>query len=138
MDVRAHRPSVAWAPQSQSRLADHAPTAAKGRGICAHLNPPKGASLSEAFEPAAARRLAHRLELPHTPKPGSWVHSAAIELRGLSQPCLTRRLAELETLRHDTKAWEHERHAQQTGVDWQLTTEDARMRLTRLSPQSQG
>ena len=63
---------------------------------------------------------------------------AEIELRVLTKQCLNRRIAAIETLRQETKAWEHERNAKQTGVDWQFTTEDARIRLKRLYPQYQG
>jgi hypothetical protein len=70
--------------------------------VCDNLNPHKGTSLYEAFEPQEARRL----ELHYTPKHGSWLNIAEIELSVLSKPCLTRRIADLETLRHETKAWE--------------------------------
>jgi DDE superfamily endonuclease len=138
VDVREQRTSVDWAHQIKSLLDDHYPTAEKVRVICDNLNTHKVASLYEAFEPAEARRLARRLELHHTPKHGSWLNIAEIELSVLSKQCLNRRIAELETLRHETKAWERERNAQQTGVDWQFTTEDARIRLKRLYPQYQG
>jgi DDE superfamily endonuclease len=103
-----------------------------------NLNTHKVASLYEAFEPAEARRLARRLELHYTPKHGSWLNIAEIELRVLSKQCLDRRIADLEILRQETKAWEHERNAKQTDVDWQFTTEEARIRLKRLYPQYQG
>jgi len=138
VDVREQRTRVDWAHQIKSLLDDHYPTAEKVRVICDNLNTHKVASLYEAFEPAEARRLARRLELHHTPKHGSWLNIAEIELSVLSKQCLNRRIAELETLRHETKAWERERNAQQTGVDWQFTTEDARIRLKRLYPQYQG
>jgi DDE superfamily endonuclease len=102
--------------------------------VCDNLNTHKVASLYEAFEPQEARRL----ELHYTPKHGSWLNLAEIELSVLSKPCLHRRIADLETLRHETKAWEQERNAKQTGVDWRFTTEDARMKLKRLYPQYQG
>ena len=74
-----------------------------------------------------------------TPRPshGSWLNIAEIELRGLTKPCLARRIAAIETLRQDTKAWEHARNAKPTGGDWPFTTDDARMRFTRLYPQYQ-
>jgi DDE superfamily endonuclease len=136
--VREHRTSVDWAHQIQALLDDHYPTAEKVRVVCDNLNTHTSASLYEAFEPQEARRLAQRLELHHTPKHGSWLNIAEIELSVLSKQCLHRRIADLATLRHETKAWEHERNAKQTGVDWQFTTEDARIRLKRLYPQYQG
>ena len=88
--------------------------------VCDNLTTHKIASLYEAFAPTEARRLARRLELHYTPKHGRWLN-----------------IAEIEMLRQDTKAWEHRRNAKQTGVDWQLTTEDARIRLKCLYPQYQ-
>jgi DDE superfamily endonuclease len=137
IDISVQRPAVAWAPQLQHLLDDCDPNADTVTVVCANLKTPKIASLYEAFAPAEARRLARRLEIHDTPKHGSWLHSAEIERSVLTQPCLHRRIAAIETLRHATKAWEHERHAKQTGVDWPLTTDDARIRLRRLSPQFQ-
>ena len=138
VDVSEQRTGVDWAHQGQHRLDDHYSQAAKVRLICDNLNTHKVASLYEAFEPAEARRLARRLELHYTPKHGSWLNIAEIELSVLSKQCLDRRIADLEILRQETQAWEHERNAKQTGVDWQFTTEDARIRLKRLYPQYQG
>jgi hypothetical protein len=138
VDVREQRTGVDWAYQVQHLLDDHYPTADKVRLVCDNLNTHKVASLYEAFEPAEARRLARRLELHYTPKHGSWLNIAEIELSVLSKQCLDRRIADLETLHQEPKAWEHERNAKQTGVDWQFTTDDARIRLKRLYPQYQG
>jgi hypothetical protein len=76
--------------------------------------------------------------LHYTPKQGSWLNIAELALRVLTKQCLDQRMAEFETLRHETKAWEHARNAKQTGVDWRFTTDDARIRLKRLYPQYQG
>jgi hypothetical protein len=138
VDVREQRTSVDWAHQIKDLLDKHYPTAEKVCVVCDNLNTHKVASLYEAFEPSEARRLARRLELHHTPKHGSWLNIAEIELSVLSKQCLHRRIAALGTLRHEIKAWEHERNAKQTGVDWHFTTEDARIRLKRLYPQYQG
>jgi DDE superfamily endonuclease len=138
VDVREQRTGVDWAHQVQHLLNAYYPDAEKVRLVCDNLNTHKVASLYEAFEPAEARRLAQRLELHHTPKHGSWLNIAEIELSVLSKQCLDRRIADLETLQHETQAWEHKRNAQQTGVDWQFTTADARIRLQRLYPQYQG
>ena len=105
--------------------------------MCANLNTHQGASLSEAFEPVAARQRARRLEWHYPSKHGSWGNIAEIELRVLPKQCLDQRIADLETLPQETKAWEHARNAKQTGVDWQFTTADARIRLKRLYPQYQ-
>jgi hypothetical protein len=97
VDVREQRTSVDWAHQIKSLLDDHYPTAEKVRVVCDNLNTHKVASLYEAFEPSKARRLARRLELHHTPKHGSWLNIAEIELSVLSKQCLNRRIADLET-----------------------------------------
>ena len=96
-DLSGHRPAVAWAPQLQPLRDDGAPTADTVTVVYAHLQPPKLASLSEAFAPAAARRLARRLEIPDTPQHGSWLHSAESARRVLTPPGLHRRLAAIDT-----------------------------------------
>ena len=137
IDSSAHRIAGDGAHQIKPLLDACSPDAAKVLVVCEHLNTPKLASLSEALEPQEARRLAQRLARHYTPTHGSWLPIAAIALRVLPQPCLDRRIAAIDMLRQETKAWAHERHAKQTGVDWQCTTDDARMRLKRLYPQYQ-
>ena len=92
------------------------------------------AALYEAFAPAEARRLAQRLEWHYTPKHGSWLNMAEIELSVLARQCLDRRIPDLEALRREVVAWERDRNAQATRVDWQFTTADARVKLKRLYP----
>jgi DDE superfamily endonuclease len=92
------------------------------------------ASLYEAFAPAEARRLADRLELHYTPKHGSWLNMAEIELAVLSEQCLDRRLADRATLQREVAAWQAARNACGRGVDWRFTTEDARIKLKHLYP----
>jgi hypothetical protein len=138
VDVREQRTAIDGAQQSKYLLDDCYPYAERLRLVCDNLTTHKVASLYEACEPHEARRLARRREFHYTPKHGRWVNSAEIELRVLSKQCLHRRIADLKTLRHETKAWEHERNAKQTGGDWRFTTEDARLKLKRLYPQYQG
>ena len=137
IDISAQRTAVDWAHQIKPRLDDCYPDADKVTVVCDHLHTHKIASLSEAFEPPAARRLARRLEVHDTPKHGSWLNIAEIALSGLTKQGRDRRIPTIETLRQETKAWEHERHAKQTSVDWPFTTADARIRLKRLYPQYQ-
>jgi len=92
------------------------------------------ASLYEAFPPAEARRLADRLEIHYTPKHGSWLNMAEIELSVLAGQCLDRRLAGRATLEREVAAWEATRNATGRGVDWRFTTEDARIKLKHLYP----
>jgi hypothetical protein len=137
VDVCKHRTAIDWAHQIKHLLDDCYPEADKVHLVCDNLNTHKIASLYEAFAPTEARRLARRLEVHYTPKHGSWLNIAEIALSVLTKQCLDRRIAALETLRQETKAWEQRRNAKQTGVDWQFTTEDARIRLKRLYPQYQ-
>jgi hypothetical protein len=77
------------------------------------------------------------LEIHYTPKHGSWLNIAELELSVLTRQCLDRRIADLDTLRRETQAWETRRNEGQKGVDWQFTTPDARIKLRRLYPQIQ-
>jgi hypothetical protein len=99
-----------------------------------NLNTHKLASLYEAFEPERARRLAERFEVHHTPKHGSWLNVAEIELSVLARQCLDRRIESVEALLQQLGPWEAERNGRAVGVDWQFTTADARVKLRRLYP----
>jgi hypothetical protein len=99
-----------------------------------NLNTHKLASLYEAFPPEQARRIAERLEIHHTPKHGSWLNMAEIELSVLSRQCLDRRIESMDDLRQEVSAWEDERNERQVEVNWQFTTADARIKLRRLYP----
>ncbi len=91
-------------------------------------------SLYETFPPAEAKRLADKLEIHYTPKHGSWLNMAEIELSVLSRQCLDRRVPDFETLEAEVKAWQEERNAKGGKIDWRFTTEDARIKLKRLYP----
>ena len=92
------------------------------------------AALYETFEPAEARRLVERLEIHYTPKHGSWLNVAEMELSVLARQCLDRRIPDLEALRREVAAWVAARNAAVAKVDWQFTTADARVKLKRLYP----
>jgi hypothetical protein len=102
-----------------------------------NLNTHKVASLYEAFPPERARRIAERLEIHHTPKHGSWLNMAEIELSVLSRQCLDRRIESAEDLRREVSAWEEDRNERMVGIEWQFTTADARIKLHRLYPSTQ-
>ena len=99
-----------------------------------NLNTHKVASLYEAFPPERARRIAERLEIHHTPKHGSWLNMAEIELSVLAGQCLDRRIESREELEREVAAWEEERNERQVGVRWRFTTADARIKLRHLYP----
>ncbi len=101
-----------------------------------NLNTHKLASLYEAFSPAQARRIAEKLEIHHTPKHGSWLNMAEIELSVLARQCLARRIETREELEREVATWEEERNEQDVGIQWRFTTADARIKLRRLYPAS--
>ena len=103
--------------------------------VCDNLNTHTLGALYEAFPPAEARHLAERIDIHYTPKHGSWLNVAEIELSVMTKQCLDRRISDIEVLRRETTAWAKQRTAKQTGVDWQFTADDARIKLKRLYPQ---
>jgi len=136
-DVRVseRRTAIDWAQQIQALVDD--PRYAEAERItvvCDQLNTHKLASLYEAFEPAEALRIANKIELIHTPKHGSWLNIAECELSVLSRQCLSRRIAQRQTIANESHVWTTARNARQTGVDWQFTTDNARIKLKRLYP----
>lgn len=133
--VTERRTRVDWANAVRELLEVHYPFAEVVRLVMDNLNVHSVASLYEAFEPETARRLTKRLEIHHTPKHGSWLNVAEIELKALSVQCISRRIANLATLRREVRAWEEERNRQTVAVDWQFTTPDARIRLKHLYPE---
>lgn len=102
--------------------------------VCDNLNTHSLASLYEAFPPAEARRIAERFEVHHTPRHGSWLDMAEVEIGVLVRHGLPERVGSVEEMAALVKAWEEDRNARQRTVDWQFTTEDARVKLKRLYP----
>ena len=102
-----------------------------------NLNTHHPASLYEAFEPAEARRIAQRLEVHYTPKHGSWLNMAEIEIGVMARQCLARRIPEQNVLRGEVAAWERERNRDGIRVDWRFTTADTRIKLKSLYPSIQ-
>jgi hypothetical protein len=102
-----------------------------------NLNTHGPGCLYEAFEPAPARRIAEKLEWHDTPRHGSWLNRAEMELAALSKQCLGRRIASMEELRRPVTAWESERNERMVEVKWQFTTAKARIKLHRLYPSAQ-
>lgn len=137
VSVRRRRTSVDWAQEIRKLLDKDYPDVEKVVLICDNLNTHKIGSLYEAFSPEEARRLARRLEIHYTPKHGSWLNIAEIELSAMTRQCLERRIPSIVALGHEVKKWEEERNRTQTGVDWRFTTEDARIKLKRLYPEIQ-
>jgi DDE superfamily endonuclease len=137
VSVRAHKTAMDWATEVQQLLDTRDPEAERSRLVCDTRNTHGMGSLSEAFPPEQARRLASRLESHDTPQHGSGLNIAEIERSALTLPCLARRIPDVETLIDETKQWEQRRNAAQKGVDWQCSTHDASIKLKRLYPQMQ-
>jgi len=135
VNVRQRKTAIDWAYEIKELLNEDYPQAQKVILVCDNLNTHEIASFYEAFEPKQARELVERLEIHYTPKHGSWLNVAEIELSVFTKQCLDRRVADIEMLRAESKAWYCERNAAQKSVDWQFTTQDARIKLKRLYPQ---
>jgi hypothetical protein len=123
-----------WALFIKGMLDERYPQAAKVRLVMDNLNTHTTASLYEAFAPEEARRLARRLEIHYTPKHGSWLNVAEIELSALNTQCLNRRIPNISRMRKEVAAWEQDRNNRAAAIDWRFTTEDARIKLKHLYP----
>ena len=126
------RTKVDWAEQIRRLLQIYYPDAPKIRLVMDNLNTHVIASLYQAFEPQLARKLAKRLEIHYTPKHGSWLDIAEIEIGILSKQCLERRVPSLSDLNREISAWETLHNSSPAKIDWQFTTDDARIKLKRL------
>lgn len=135
--VTEQRTRVDWALALRELLNGRYAQARRLTLVMDNLNTHSLASLYEAFPPEEARRLAKRVEVVHTPKHGSWLNIAEIELSALTRQCLDRRISDKRTLEKETKVWERRRNQNQTKVDWQFTTANARIKLKRLYPKLQ-
>ncbi len=133
--VSERRTRVDWAQAVRDLLEVHYPSAKIVRLVMDNLNVHSAASLYEAFPPEEARRLIKRLEVHHTPKHGSWLNVAEIELRALSIQCISRRIADIRVLRREVNAWTKDRNRRSVEVDWQFTAKDARIKLKHLYPE---
>ena len=132
--ARRQRTRIDWAQEVDQLLSVDYPDAQRVVLVMDNLNTHTLGSLYEAFEPAKARALAQRLEIHHTPKHGSWLNIAEIELSALTRQCLDRRIDDLDVLNTELTAWQNATNADQRQVQWHFTTSDARTRLRHLYP----
>ena len=137
VDVTDRRTKVDWAQQVKKLVDEDYPHKDRIVLVMDNLNTHHPASLYAAFEPSEARRIAERLEIHHTPKHGSWLNMAEIEIGVLARQCLDRRIPDQEVLRREVEAWQGQRNRDTVGVDWRFTTEDARIKLKSLYPSMQ-
>lgn len=135
--VTDQRTALDYAAQMQQLVDVHYPDALKIVVVQDQLNTHRAASLYKAFPPAEARRILDKLEFHFTPKHGSWLNMAEIELSVLARQCLDRRIPDQQHLKQEVAAWQQSRNARNHRVDWQFTPADARVKLKRLYPSIQ-
>ena len=134
VNVTERRPAGDWALWVKSMLDERYPDAIKVRLVLDNLNTHTSASLYQTFEPQEARRLVERLEFHYTPKHGSWLNVAEIELSVLQRQCLDRRIPDQDTMQSEIVAWEGDRNNRPSKIDWQFRSSDARIKLKHLYP----
>jgi hypothetical protein len=134
VEVTERRTRQDWAHFIKAMLDERYPEAIKVRLVMDNLNTHDIASLYQTFPPAEAHRLAERLEIHYTPKHGSWLNIAEIELSALNGQCLQRRIPTIKIMRREISAWQKHRNNRGAPINWRFTTEDARIKLIRLYP----
>jgi hypothetical protein len=134
VQVTERRTKPDWACFIRDLVDVHYPEAERVVLVLDNLNTHVPAALYESFPPAEARRLLDRLELHYTPKHGSWLNMAEIELSVLARQCLDRRIGDADTLSREVAAWEVRRNARHTPIHWRFATADARIKLRHLYP----
>ena len=132
--VTAQRTKLDFAQQMKWLVDEQYPEAEVIRLVMDQLNTHKVASLYDAFAPEEARRIARKLEIHYTPKHGSWLNMAEIELSVLQRQCLDRRIPNETALKDEIAAWEARRNQEQATIDWRFSVTDAREKLKRLYP----
>lgn len=137
LTVTERRTKQDWAQCMQELVDVHYPDADKGVLVLDNLNTHVPGALYEAFAPHEAKRIVDKLEFHYTPKHGSWLNMAEIELSVLSRQCLERRMADKDSLTREVAAWEQDRNAKSRTMEWRFTTDDARIKLKRLYPSIQ-
>ena len=137
VEVTDQRTKVDWARVVRKLVDEDYPGKDRIVLVMDNLNTHRPSSLYDAFEPAEARRIAERLEIHYTPKHGSWLNMAEIELGVLARQCLDRRIPCQEILRQETQAWQSQRNRDAIRVNWRFTTDDARIKLKSLYPSIQ-
>lgn len=134
VSVRGHRTAVDWAEEIKYLVDVMYPDAKKIILVMDNLNTHKPSSLYKRYSPEEARRIIKRLEIHYTPKHGSWLDVAEIELNVMTRQCLNRRISDIEQLRRELSAWEIERNILAAKVNWHFRTNDARIKLSSLYP----
>lgn len=134
VNSRASRKRQDWAEEMQRLCDEDYPAAETITVVLDNLNTHDIASFYQAFDPPTAHRLARKVQLVHTPRNGSWLNMAEMELSVLSRQCINRRFNSTAEMDHHMRAWQEERNQQHLGANWQFTTDDARIKLKGLYP----
>ena len=134
VEASEHRTRKDWACWIKSMIDERYPNAIQVRLVLDNLNTHCLAALYEVFPPQEARRLAERLEIHYTPKHGSWLNMAEIELSALNGQCLDRRIPDLVTMQSHIVAWQNDRNNRQSKINWHFSTTNARVKLKQLYP----
>lgn len=134
IDISERRTRLDWARHIQKLVEEWYPQAKKVVLVCDNLNIHTGASLYELLPPKEAKRIVDRLEFRYTPKHGSWLNIAEIELSHLSRQCLNRRLKDMDEVKKEVSAWLKDRNEKACIVEWRFTVDDARIKLKKLYP----
>ncbi len=127
-----------WANLIKDIADKHYPNAQKIILVSDNLSTHKPAALYDTFQPAEAKRLWDRFEFIHTPKHGSWLNMAEIELNVLMRQCLNRRIDNIKTMEEEVEAWQQDRNNKEATINWQFTNDKARVKLKRLYPTISG
>ena len=135
ISVTERRTKIDWAHCIKELVDLHYPEAEKIVLVLDNLNTHTPGALYEAFTPTEARRIAKNLEIRYTPKHGSWLNMAEIELSVLARQCLDQRIPDQQTLAEEVGAWEAERNAVESSIEWRFTTQEARIKLKHLYPE---
>ncbi len=133
-DITDKRCAVDWAIQIKDLIDNKYATATRITLVMDNLNTHVGGSLYKAFSPAEAQRLLNKLEIHYTPKHGSWLNMAEIELSILGRQCLRRRIPDRQCMQKQISTWEDKRNSFQKTMNWRFTTKDARIKLKKLYP----
>lgn len=134
VSVRSQRTAVDWAEEIKYLVDVMYPDVEKIILVMDNLNTHKPASLYKKYKPEEARRIIKKLEIHYTPKHGSWLDIAEIELNVMTRQCLNRRIDDIDILRKELAAWETQRNEMNAKVNWQFRTKDARIKLISLYP----
>lgn len=134
VSAREHRTATDWAEEIKYLVDEMYPDVEKIILVMDNLNTHKPASLYKKYPPQEARRILKKLEIHYTPKHGSWLNIAEIELNVMTKQCLSRRLDNMNLLHSELSAWELERNNSHAVVNWQFTSDNARIKLVSLYP----